>query len=124
VKADAFPIGIDYNKFHDACFDKLVINEKQKIRKSLSDQKLIFSVDRLDYSKGLLQRLKGYETFLEKFPEWRSKVVFNMVVIPSRDSIEKYREMKKVLNQWWAVLMANTAHWSGVPLFLVQIIIL
>jgi len=95
VKADAFPIGIDYNKFHVACFDKSVIREKQKIRKSLSDQKLIFSIDRLDYSKGLLLRLKGYETFLEKFPEWRSKVVFNMVVIPSRDSIEKYREMKK-----------------------------
>jgi trehalose 6-phosphate synthase/phosphatase len=95
IKADAFPIGIDYDKFASACFEKPVINEKQKIRKNLFDQKLIFSVDRLDYSKGLLLRLKGYETFLEKFPEWRSKVVFNMVLVPSRDNIEKYREMKK-----------------------------
>ncbi len=95
VKADAFPIGIDFNKFHDACSIKAVSDEKQKIRKSLADHKLIFSVDRLDYTKGLLQRLKGFETFLEKYPKWRSKVVFNMVVVPSRDSIEKYREMKK-----------------------------
>ena len=59
VKADAFPIGIDYDKFHNACLDKKVLIEKQKIKKYLSGQKLIFSVDRLDYSKGLLLRLIG-----------------------------------------------------------------
>ena len=95
VKADAFPIGIDYDKFHDACLKKAVLVEKQKIKKHLSSQKLIFSVDRLDYSKGLLLKLKGYETFLETYSEWQSKVVFNMVVVPSRDSIGKYQEMKK-----------------------------
>jgi trehalose 6-phosphate synthase/phosphatase len=95
VKADAFPIGIDFDKFHAASLDKKVLAEKQKFRKYLTSQKLIFSVDRLDYSKGLLLRLKGFETFLEKHPEWHAKVVFNMVVVPSRDSIEKYRAMKK-----------------------------
>ncbi len=95
VKADAFPIGIDYNKFHNSSLDKQVQKEKQKIRNYLGSQKLIFSVDRLDYSKGLLLRLKGYETFLEKFPEWHSRVVFNMVVVPSRVNIEKYKDMKK-----------------------------
>ncbi|TSA39225.1 MAG: bifunctional alpha,alpha-trehalose-phosphate synthase (UDP-forming)/trehalose-phosphatase [Porphyromonadaceae bacterium] len=95
VKADVFPIGIDYDKFHNACLNENVLAEKQKILKNLPGQKLIFSVDRLDYSKGLLLRLKGYETFLEKFPEWHTKVVYNMVVVPSRDSIEKYKEMKK-----------------------------
>ncbi len=95
VKADAFPIGIDYDKFHDACLKKSVIAEKQKLKNHLSNHKLIFSVDRLDYSKGLLLKLKGYETFLEMYPEWRSKVVFNMVVVPSRDNIEKYKKMKK-----------------------------
>ncbi len=95
VKADAFPIGIDYEKFHSACLNKQVLIEKEKIKSHLNDQKLIFSVDRLDYSKGLMLRLKGYETFLERFPKWHSKVVFNMVVVPSRDSIEKYKDMKK-----------------------------
>jgi len=95
VKADAFPIGIDYDKFHKACMSKRVLTEKQKIKKHLTGQKLIFSVDRLDYSKGLLLRLRGYNTFLELYPEWISKVVFNMVVVPSRDTIERYQEMKK-----------------------------
>ncbi|MDD2797039.1 MAG: bifunctional alpha,alpha-trehalose-phosphate synthase (UDP-forming)/trehalose-phosphatase [Bacteroidales bacterium] len=94
VKADAFPIGIDYQKFHDACTNKLVKSEKQKIKKNLAHFKLIFSVDRLDYSKGLLLKLQGFENFLEKYPEWHSKVVFNMVIVPSRDNIEKYKSMK------------------------------
>lgn len=95
VKADAFPIGIDYDKFHDGCLKKKVLKEKEKLKNYLSSQKLIFSVDRLDYSKGLLLKLKGYETFLETYPHWREKVVFNMVVVPSRDIIEKYKKMKK-----------------------------
>jgi trehalose 6-phosphate synthase/phosphatase len=95
VKADAFPIGIDYEKFHEACLNKKTTAEKQKIKKHLLAQKLIFSVDRLDYSKGLLLRLKGYETFLEKYPKWQTKVVFNMVVVPSRDNIAKYKKLKK-----------------------------
>jgi trehalose 6-phosphate synthase/phosphatase len=95
VKADAFPIGIDYEKFSSACKMPKVNREKQKIKTSLFEQKLVFSVDRLDYSKGLILKLKGYELFLEMYPEWQSKVVFNMVVVPSRDSIEKYKSMKK-----------------------------
>ncbi len=95
IKADAFPIGIDYEKFHSAFLNDKVIKEKEKIKTNLSNQKLIFSVDRLDYTKGLSLRLKGYESFLEKYPAWHSKVVFNMVVVPSRSSIEKYREMKR-----------------------------
>lgn len=95
VKADAFPIGIDYNKFHDACLNKRVIKEKEKIKEHLQTNKLVFSVDRLDYSKGLLLRLQGYELFLEKYPQWHGKVVFNMVIVPSRDNIGKYKEMKR-----------------------------
>jgi trehalose 6-phosphate synthase/phosphatase len=94
-KADAFPIGIDFNKFHEACYSLKTNVQKDKLRRELSDKKLIFSVDRLDYSKGFLQRLKAFERFLDKYPAWHHKVVFNMVVVPSRDNIEGYREIKK-----------------------------
>ena len=52
-------------------------------------------MDRLDYSKGLLHRLLGFEHFLEKYPKWHGKIVFNMVVIPSRESVGRYQDMKK-----------------------------
>lgn len=95
VKADAFPIGIDYDKFNGACNNEEVLLEKIRIKSVIVDSKLIFSVDRLDYSKGLLLKLRGYERFLETYPEWHSKVIFNMVVVPSRDLIAQYKEMKK-----------------------------
>ncbi|MEJ5265568.1 MAG: bifunctional alpha,alpha-trehalose-phosphate synthase (UDP-forming)/trehalose-phosphatase [Bacteroidales bacterium] len=95
VKADAFPIGIDYEKFRNASQSPRVLKWKQKIKHNFTNQKLIFSVDRLDYSKGLMLRLKGYETFLEKYPQWHAKIVFVMVVVPSRDFIEKYKNLKK-----------------------------
>ena len=94
-KVDAFPIGIDYDKFHDACTLPKVVREKEKLKKQLTGKKLIFSVDRLDYTKGFLYRLQAYERFLEKFAKWRQKAVFNMVVVPSRDNIDRYRDIKK-----------------------------
>jgi trehalose 6-phosphate synthase/phosphatase len=96
-KSDAFPIGIDYDKFHNQCFAANTIMHKKKLQKQILNHKLIFSIDRLDYSKGLLHRLFAFERFLEKFPNWHFKVIFNMIVIPSRDNIEGYREIKKEL---------------------------
>lgn len=94
-KADIFPIGIDYSKFSDACYSTQVDKARDRLKRSLGENKLVFSIDRLDYSKGLINRLKAYERFLQKYPDWHFRVVFNMIVIPSRDTIEEYRMMKK-----------------------------
>jgi len=95
VSFNAFPIGIDYEKFHGDCTSGHVLKEKQKIQKFIGKKKLIFSIDRLDYTKGLIHRLHGYETFLDNNRDWHEKVVFNMILIPSRDSIAQYQSMKK-----------------------------
>jgi len=72
-----------------------VINlQKLKIQKHIADKKMVFSIDRLDYSKGLLERLNGIELFLELHTEWHERVIFNLVVVPSRDTISRYKEMK------------------------------
>ena len=94
IKADAFPIGIDYDKFHDSNNSPAIHREKLKIKKQIADKKMVFSVDRLDYSKGLIERLKGIELFLEQYPEWHERVIFNLVVVPSRDTINRYKNMK------------------------------
>jgi len=97
VKAETFPLGIDYGRFSEATQDKEVQREREKLSRILGRSKLIFSVDRLDYSKGLLHRLLGFEHFLEKYPKWHGKIVFNMVVVPSRESVGRYQDMKKEL---------------------------
>jgi trehalose 6-phosphate synthase/phosphatase len=98
VKAETFPLGIDYARFSRATEDPEVLREERRLERILGKKKLIFSVDRLDYSKGLLHRLAGFERFLEKYPAWHRKMMFNMVVIPSRESVGRYQDMKKEID--------------------------
>ncbi len=99
VRADLFPIGIDYNKFKTASEDKEIIAYKDDLLNNFGDKKIIFSVDRLDYTKGLNYRLQGYENFLERYPEWRRKVIFIFNIVPSRDNIPVYNERKRMIEE-------------------------
>lgn len=94
-RADAFPISIDYKKFNDAVVEPETEKFISRIRKQKRDRLLIFSVDRLDYTKGFLNRLAAFELFLERYSKMRGRVIFNMVMVPSRDNIVRYQEMKK-----------------------------
>jgi trehalose 6-phosphate synthase/phosphatase len=95
VKADAFPIGIDYDKFSETVNTVETAKYVSKLNKQKHNQQLIFSVDRLDYTKGLLYRLAGYEAFLDQHKSMQGKVIFHMVIVPSRDTIARYQDMKK-----------------------------
>jgi trehalose 6-phosphate synthase/phosphatase len=99
VRIDLFPIGIDYNKFHQAATDPGILDMRAAIRGNFENKKIIFSVDRLDYSKGLMNRLEGFEYFLDHYPEWREKMVFILNIVPSRDSIPAYNERKKMIEE-------------------------
>ncbi len=99
VKADLFPLGINYERFHGASQKPEVIEEKKSIIKNFGNYKVIFSVDRLDYTKGITHRLEGFEVFLERYPEWRNKVIFVLVVVPSRQIISKYTERRKLIEE-------------------------
>ncbi|HRG46456.1 MAG TPA: bifunctional alpha,alpha-trehalose-phosphate synthase (UDP-forming)/trehalose-phosphatase [Leptospiraceae bacterium] len=99
VKAENFPIGIDYDRFHEMYHNPEVVHKRQTLLNDSSGKKILFSVDRLDYSKGLVHRLNGFEEFLTTYPEWRGKIVFYMVVVPSRDSILQYQDLKHELEE-------------------------
>jgi trehalose 6-phosphate synthase/phosphatase len=99
ITADLFPLGIDYKKFHEGASSPEVLESVNEIRKSFHDKKIIFSVDRLDYTKGIMDRLNGFELFLEQDPQWREKVFFILNVVPSRDEIQTYYEQKRQLEE-------------------------
>jgi trehalose 6-phosphate synthase/phosphatase len=99
VKVDMFPIGIDFKKFNKAIDSPKVIEFMERIRTNFPDKKIIFSVDRLDYTKGITHRLAGFECFLSDNPEWRQKIVFILVVVPSRQIVSKYNERKKLIEE-------------------------
>jgi trehalose 6-phosphate synthase/phosphatase len=99
VRVGAAPMGIDFDKFHDAAGSEDVQAVGRELQKTLGDCKVVLSVDRQDYSKGILQRLEGFEAMLDLNPEWRGKVTLLMVVVPSRIGIADYEGMKKQIEE-------------------------
>jgi trehalose 6-phosphate synthase/phosphatase len=97
VKADTFPMGIDFDKFAGAVHDPKVAETRNALRAILGGATSILSIDRLDYSKGIINRLKGYEEFLDRNPDLRKKVVLALVVIPSRAGVPQYDETRELI---------------------------
>ena len=104
VTVNTFPMGIDYNKFYNAAKDHMgqKIKEKSELKKQLElhkkgDEggKLILSIDRLDYTKGVINRIKAFDVFLSKHPEYREKVRLVMLTVPSRSDVPEYKKLKK-----------------------------
>jgi trehalose 6-phosphate synthase/phosphatase len=99
VKADLYPLGIDFDRFAGAGASEQVVAHKKAIHEKFGETRILFSVDRLDYTKGVTHRLSGFERFLELFPAWRGKVVFILVVVPSRQIVSKYNERRKLIEE-------------------------
>lgn len=99
VKVDAFPMGIEYEKYSRAIEDPDVAKEANKIRKRVGERKIILSVDRLDYSKGIIERIEAFDLFLSRNPQYRGKVTLIMVAVPTRTGVEDYRALRNRLEQ-------------------------
>ncbi len=114
VKVDTFPMGIDFERFAQAAGSPQTEIRAAEFRTQCAGQKLIFSVDRLDYTKGLINRLWGYELFLKRNPAWRGRVVFVLSVAPSRTEVESYQAMKQELEQTVGRIVGayGTVHWT------------
>ncbi len=99
VRADTFPLGIDYDRFANATNIDEVQSEMQKIRRMMGECKAILSIDRLDYSKGIPERLEVFDLFLDRNPQYRERVTLILVVVPSRTSVNHYRLIKKHVDE-------------------------
>jgi trehalose 6-phosphate synthase/phosphatase len=99
VKADTFPMGIDFDKYFGAASSPAIQPEKAELARTLANTRVVVSIDRLDYTKGVIHRLRGYEVFLMKNPQWHAKVTLALVVVPSRVGVEHYRQTKRQIDE-------------------------
>ncbi|MGI6678544.1 MAG: bifunctional alpha,alpha-trehalose-phosphate synthase (UDP-forming)/trehalose-phosphatase [Dehalobacterium sp.] len=99
VQIGAFPMGIDYQFFEKEFEDSSFQKETREIIDNTEDMKIILSVDRLDYTKGIPHRLRAFGRFLAKYPEYREKVRFNLIVAPSREGVGTYDELRKEITE-------------------------
>lgn len=116
---DAFPMGINFDLYYNAIQQPKVQAKVDAMRETYGKHKLILSVDRLDYSKGIVHRLRGFAQFLENHPEYREKVSLAMIVVPSRDSVDRYASLKTKIDETIGTINGkfSTINWTPVYYF-------
>lgn len=99
VNVAAFPIGIDVDTFTEGLKKNVVKERIQQLKETFKGCKIIVGVDRLDYIKGVPQKLHAMEVFLNEHPEWIGKVVLVQLAVPSRGDVEEYQYLRSVVNE-------------------------
>lgn len=100
IKVDTFPMGIDYQYFKKLASSKNKKSHKNKLDLPKGKNlKLILSVDRLDYAKGILQKIKAFEKLIKENKELLEKVTLMLVVVPSRTKVSHYQQLKKDIDE-------------------------
>lgn len=113
----AFPIGIDYEWFVSHSSSKRIAKRARRLRRGFRAKHIILSVDRLDYTKGILSRLLAYERFLEKYPNFQEKVTFVQIAAPSRTKVEEYRKMKKEIDETLGRISGKFQKADWIPIY-------
>lgn len=108
VLVDAFPMGIDYAKFSSKATELVgkAQHEKSELQRDIEqyfqqgvNRKFVLSIDRLDYTKGIPNRLRAFELFLEQHPDFHYRVTLILLVVPSRATVEHYKHLKSEVDE-------------------------
>jgi alpha,alpha-trehalose-phosphate synthase [UDP-forming] len=92
--AGTFPISIDFQEFAQRAARAEVASRAATVRQEFLENVLVLGVDRLDYTKGIPERLKAFRLLLRRFPELRRQITLAQVVVPSREDIPRYKELR------------------------------
>jgi trehalose 6-phosphate synthase len=97
--AGTFPISIDFQEFASQAIDPAVAARAGELQHNLAGKQIVLGVDRMDYTKGIPERLLAFRNFLQSHPDLRGGVTLVQVVVPSREDIPKYQELKLTIER-------------------------
>ncbi len=95
----AFPIGIEPERFAITLGQDSVQERISALQHEFKHRKILVGIDRLDYVKGVPQKLRAFELFLDTNPEYVGKVVLVQIAVPTRGEVEEYRNLRMVVNE-------------------------
>jgi trehalose 6-phosphate synthase len=116
VRVAALPIGIDAARFRQQAADPAVRAQAARLRATLGSEVVLIGVDRLDYTKGILERLLGFERFLESQPRWRRRTSLVQITVPSRFRVPDYREMKRAIDETVGRIVGRFTYEARAPI--------
>ncbi len=99
TRVGSFPISIDFNDFQNKAMQKDVAEQAWIIHEHFPDNQLLLGIDRLDYTKGIPNRLLAFKNALDRYPNLRGKITLIQVVVPSRTSVDEYEALKNEIEQ-------------------------
>lgn len=116
TQVSAFPISVDYQRIRAAANSAPARREAAVLRRRFAPgRRLVLSIERMDYSKGILERLEAIERFFERHPQWRGRVSFVHIATPSRTRVPAYRAYAQAVERQVARLNASLASADWVP---------
>ncbi|NTV64962.1 MAG: trehalose-6-phosphate synthase [Oscillochloris sp.] len=116
IRLGVFPIGIDAADFGRTAATREVTELTRQIRTALGRQQIILGVDRLDYTKGIEQRLEAFRHALLRFPELHHQVSFVQIAVPSRADIPEYQNLKQRIERLVGEINGEFTHLGWVPI--------
>jgi trehalose 6-phosphate synthase len=115
-RANAIPVGIDPAGFAARARRAAMGRDSQRLAQSLSGRAFVLGVDRLDYSKGLPQRFRGFAALLQRFPEHRGNVTMLQIAPVSRSDVAQYRSLRRELDELAGRINGEHAEFDWIPL--------
>jgi trehalose 6-phosphate synthase len=116
VQVTNMPISIDFNQFNDAAKSEKVKEAAWYLHENLQKRQLVLGIDRLDYTKGIPERLLAFERALEKYPDLNHNLSLLQVVIPSRTLDPEYQNLKEQLDQMVGRINSRFGHSGWMPI--------
>ncbi|HLK12840.1 MAG TPA: trehalose-6-phosphate synthase [Candidatus Binatia bacterium] len=110
------PVGVDAARFRAQAADPAIREQAARVRANLGTDLVCLGVDRLDYTKGIIERLLGFEAFLERHPSWRGRVGLLQITVPSRFRVPDYRDMKRTIDETVGRIVGRFTHEGRAPL--------
>lgn len=116
LEAGAFPIGIDAKEFAEMAQKAMAKQEIRQLLESLGQRKLMLSIDRLDYSKGIPNRFEACEELLRGHPEHRGQFDLVQIASPSRSEVSSYRDLRREIDRLSGRINSaySNMHWAPI----------
>jgi trehalose 6-phosphate synthase len=116
VRVRAFPLGIPVDYFEDLAQSPRVAERVERIRRAMRTPNIVLGVDRLDYTKGILERLLGFERFLEENPRYHRRVSLVLIAVPSRTRVADYAQLKREVDEHVGRVIGRFSSEGWVPI--------
>jgi trehalose 6-phosphate synthase/phosphatase len=116
VRVGAFPLGIPADYFATLAASPRVMERMDRIRRAVRTPHVVLGVDRLDYTKGILERLLGFERFLERNPAYHRRVTLVLIAVPSRTKVADYMALKRELDELVGRVIGRFSSEGWVPI--------